>query len=121
MPDVQPKPTAAAEVREQVARTLWIGEQETDEARDAAARYWDDTDLTDTVIPRPYYRAQADRLAAAGLLATAEHDAQVLRDAAYAYRAGATVVHDGQGDRREVTTDWWLYARADRIATGGGS
>lgn len=106
----QPKPTAA-EVREQVARTLWIGEQETDETRDAAARYWDDADLTDSVIPRPYYRAQADMLAAAGLLVTAEHDAQV---AEQALRDASDVIH------RE-----WLRqsseafrARADRIAAG---
>lgn len=66
-------------VRETAARALWIAEQETDRNRAAAARYWDQDDLCDAVIPRPIYRHQADAV----LAAVADHDglAGVLRGA----------------------------------------
>lgn len=44
---------------EKAARTLWIGEQESDKDRAAAARYWDDASIPDDVIERDYYRRQA--------------------------------------------------------------
>lgn len=56
--------------RETAARALWIAEQESDRNRAAAARYWDQADLSDAVIPRPTYRHQA----ASALAAVAAHD-----------------------------------------------
>ena len=44
---------------EKAARTLWIGEQESDKDRAAAARYWDDASIPDDVIERDHYRRQA--------------------------------------------------------------
>lgn len=72
---------------------------------------------------------QADMLAAAGLLATAEHDAQVaaqaLREAAAAWQTGGWAGDLPRGSTRHAVvlgmaqnaTDW-LRARADRIAGG---
>ena len=44
---------------ERAARALWVAEQDDDESRAAAGRYWDNASLSDAVIPRKHYRSQA--------------------------------------------------------------
>lgn len=62
-----PQPAVADDTAERAARALFVAEQETDETRDAAGRYWDNADFSDAVIPREHYRNQARAaLAAAG-------------------------------------------------------
>lgn len=104
MPDAQPKPTAADVLREhQHRRVRWA-------CACGFATY--DGDLYRRLAALAQH--QEDMLAAAGLLATAEHDAQVraqaLRDAASAYTP-----YEG-GEAESMVTRTWLRARADRIA-----
>lgn len=76
MPDAQPKPTAA-EVLAAHYGSLWCPTCGPNSAtNDDGDWKWDVT------------QHQADMLAAAGLLTTAEHDAQVLRDARSELLAG---------------------------------
>lgn len=121
MSDTQPKPTAA----------------------EVLAVHWDvcgDGSLCDCGWQRPlrpgaatpgrsmHLQHQEDMLAAAGLLVSAEHNAQVLRDAALAWQTGSWADDLPKGGSRAAlilgmaqrATDW-LRARADRIAAGGES
>lgn len=108
MPDAQPKPSAA----ELIADHIWC----------AATRLGSQLGVPEMTCGAPLPPAGRDfhaahmheRLAAAGLLVTAEHDAQVLRDADDAL----SVRYLGMG--LMIDTDALRY-RADRIAAGGGS
>lgn len=99
MPDPQPKPTAAEVLRSHLpVDTSW----------DTCTCGWDGGQLA-------FWRHQEDVLAAAGLLATPEHDAQVaaqaLRDAAQDMRGVRS--SDGPLWVENVLNDW-----ADRIEGG---
>lgn len=73
-----------------------------------------------TYSAQTFAQHQADMLAAAGLLVTAEHDAQVVRDAATRARSGR--MSPGLWGRVQVEgragIAGWLSDEADRIADG---
>lgn len=101
----QPKPTAADVLREH-ASCRWV-------VRGPAAVMTCGAPWPASGRDEPAAH-QADMLAAAGLLATAEHDAQV---AAQALRDAADKV-DLPAIRATNFLPQWLRARADRIAGG---
>lgn len=112
MPDAQPKPTAAeAEWGESLA------EQVATEVLYAAEPDTHPQSLAAFAAARQRVRIVLTALSEAGLLATAEHDAQVLRDAA-ADAPGTLGITSGSrievGDRAAA----WLRVRADRIEAG---
>jgi hypothetical protein len=117
MPDAQPKPTAA-EVLGGHRYARWK-----DATREQPGGYG--YCQCGQRIEYSHPQHQADMLAAAGLLATAEHDAKMLRDAAEAWQYGGwaddmpkgvdrTALILGMAQRAAV----WLRARAARIAAG---
>ncbi len=106
MPDAQPKPSAADVDPPTVGhlRDLWVD------------WHLDPLPRSQGVALVPAYQAEFDRW-------LAEHDAQVLRDAADAYQVGGWADDMPAGSSRPAlilgmaqrATDW-LRARADRIA-----
>lgn len=101
MPDAQPKSTPADVDPPTVGhlRDLWVD------------WHLDPLPRSQGVALVPAYQAEFDRW-------LAEHDAQVLRDAADAYRSGDLT---GMFLSRDDYSRAWLRARADRIADGEGS
>jgi len=112
MPDAQPKPNGA-DVREQVADALYRMDHPTIMGDLSTAAGW----------AQRRYRERADMLAAAGLLATAEHDAQVLRDLVADRDDIETAVRLVEGSTVSVADliVHHVLDRADRIAAGEGS
>lgn len=121
MPDAQPKPTAAWLLAEH-AKCRWNGFQR------PAARMTCGAPMP-SAGPDFAAQHQEDMLAAAGLLATdealAEHDAQVLRDAAEAWQYGGWADDMPKGTDRTALilgmaqrAATWLRARAARVAAG---
>lgn len=98
------QPTAV-EVREQVAAMLYQMDHPTMLGGLSAAAGW----------AQQRYRERSDMLAAAGLLVTPEHDAQV---AARALREAAGSIDGPDWAGYEYAAADWLNACADRIERG---